>query len=320
MHRIVTAMLLVVHTLGWAQDASSTRPITIISPYAAGSSTDQMARALADQLQKTLSQTVVVLGREGGSGVIGLTALSQSPPDGLTLAFSPMTPVTVQPHYLKTVKLSPQAVQPLCGVTENILGIAVRSDSPIKSMDDLITAVSTKQLNYGSPGPNSAPFLVVDQLTRALAEKGRKPDLVHAPFKGDVPAIQELLAGRLDFVTIIAASASQFTQDNRLRLVAVASSRRHPSYPNVPTFKESGLPVLEEGFAGLFLPRGVPAPVMARLEAACATAASSEGIRESANRTNQIVVYQPRAVWEKRIQDEFRKQGEAFHRIGGIAQ
>ena len=129
-----------------AQDTYPARPITLINPWAAGSSTDIMARAVAEQFFKQMGQSVVVVSRDGGSGVIGMTALMQAPADGLTLAFTPMTPVTIQPHHLKDLKLSPDTIQPVCGITENILGLSVRSDSPFKSLADLIAAAKIKSL------------------------------------------------------------------------------------------------------------------------------------------------------------------------------
>ena len=186
-----------------ADETFPSRPLTIINPWAAGSSTDVMARALAEEMHKQLGQSVVVMPREGGSGVIGMNALAQSASDGLTMAFTPMTPITIQPNYVKGLKLNPDAVQPLCGVTENILGVSVRADSPYRTVRELVAAAKEKPLSYGSPGPNSAPFLAMDQL-----ERDQKLKLTHVPYKGDAGSLQELLAGRLDFVSSIAASAA----------------------------------------------------------------------------------------------------------------
>lgn len=315
MKKILLVALLALQGASWAQDGFPGRAVTIINPWAAGSPTDLMARTLADQFRQQWGRGVVVVSREGGSGVIGMNVLSQAPADGLTLAFTPLTPITVQPHYVKSLKLRPDSVQPLCGVTENILGISVRSDSPFRSISDLIMAGKSRSLNYGSPGPNSAPFLAIDQLTR-----DQNLELVHIPFKGDAASIQELLAGRLDFVSSIAASAAPQIQAGKLRLLAVASARRHPGYPDVPTLKELGLPVLEESFAGLFVPRGVPEPILAKLDAACALAAASDAVHDAAAHSHQVVAYLPRAAWERRIDEQFRKQRDAFRRTGAVAQ
>ncbi len=305
----VAALVSVASSAVMAQEAFPARPLTIINPWAAGSSTDTMARSLAEQMHKTLGQSVVVISREGGSGVIGMNVLAQSAPDGLTMAFTPMTPITIQPHYVKGLKLNPDAVQPLCGVTENILGVSVRSDSPYQTIGELVTAAKSKSLNYGSPGPNSAPFLAIDQL-----ERDQKLQLNHVPYKGDSGSIQELLAGRLDFVSSIAASAAPQVRAGKLRLLAVTSERRHPAFPQVPTFKELGMAVQEDSFAGLFVPRGVPEAALAKLDAACAAATQSDAVKQLAQRGDQVVFYQNRQQWEKRIANEFRKQGEAAQR------
>lgn len=289
-----------------AQENFPNRPLTIINPWAAGSSTDVMARTLAEEMHKQLGQSIVVISREGGSGVIGMNVLAQSAPDGLTMAFTPMTPITIQPHYVKGLKLSPDTVQPLCGVTENILGVSVRADSPYKAIVELVAAAKKKSLNYGSPGPNSAPFLAIDQL-----ERDQKLHLNHIPYKGDAGSIQELLAGRLDFVSSIAASAAPQVRAGKLRLLAVTSEHRHPAFPEIPTFKELGMKVQEDSFAGLFVPRGVPENVLAKLDDACAKATKSESVQRIAQSGDQVVNYQNRQQWEKRIATEFRRQSEA---------
>lgn len=302
-------------TVAHAQDDFPSRPLTIINPWAAGSPTDVMARTIAEEMRKELGQSVVVMTRDGASGVIGMNAMIQSPPDGLTMAFTPMTPITIQPHYVSTLKLSPEVVQPLCGITENILGVSVRSDSPYQTIQQLIEAAKTKSLSYGSPGPNSAPFLAMDQL-----ERDQKINLNHVPYKGDAGSIQELVAGRLDFVSSIAASAASQVRAGKLRLLAVTSEVRHPEFPDAPTFKELGIQVSEDSFAGLFLPKGVPPHIMEKLDAACEKASKSEAVQRIARNGNQVVKYQNRATWEKRISDEFKKQGETAKRNGVSAQ
>ncbi|WP_455553316.1 tripartite tricarboxylate transporter substrate binding protein [Comamonas kerstersii] len=298
-----------------AQDAFPSRPLTIINPWAAGSATDVMARTIAEEMRKDLGQNVVVMTRDGASGIIGMNALVQSPPDGLTMAFTPMTPVTIQPHYVASLKLSPDVVQPLCGITENILGVSVQSSSPYKTIQELIAAAKTKSLSYGSPGPNSAPFLAIDQL-----ERDQNIKLNHVPYKGDAGSIQELMAGRLDFVSSIAASAAAQIRAGNLRLLAVTSANRHPEFPEVPTFKELGINVQEDSFAGLFLPKGVPADIVAKLDAACEKATQSEAVKRVAASGNQVVNYQNRATWESRIASEFKKQGETAKRNGANVQ
>ena len=106
----------------------------------------------------------------------------------------------------------------------------------------------------------------------------------------------------------------------KLRLLAVTSERRHPAFPEVPTFKELGMAVQEDSFAGLFVPRGVPEAALAKLDAACAAATKSDAVKQLAQRGDQVVFYQNRQQWEKRIANEFRKQGEAAKRNATVSK
>lgn len=298
-------------TGAWAETYPS-RPVTIINPYAAGSSTDLVARALADEFQKQLGQSFVVVSRDGASGVIGMTALSLAAPDGATLAFSPLTPLTVQPHLVPGTRLGPDAVQPVCGVVENILGIAVNSDSPLKSVEDIIDrARSGTEPNYGSPGANSGPSLGAEDLARSQGVKFN-----HIPFRGDAGVLPELLAGRLDFATVIAASASPYIKSGKMRLLAVMSNRRHPDFPTVPTLSELKYPVTQLSYAGVFAPKNTPPKVLVTLEQACERAVSSEALRTIATNSNQTLKYQPRFEMEEFVREQYRLQGESLRAAG----
>src|SRR4051794_22828333 len=143
MLRLLAVLLLLPKLAGAFPD----RPMTIINPYATGSQTDAVARALAESFTATLGQTVVVTNREGGSGVVGMRALMASPADGHTLIFAPMVPLTIQPHLLRNTGLGPEAVTPVCNVTENILGIMVRADAPWRDLPGLAMAARQRSLS-----------------------------------------------------------------------------------------------------------------------------------------------------------------------------
>ena len=256
------------------------RPITIINPYATGSQTDAVARALAESFAATLGQPVVVTNREGGSGVVGLRALAASPPDGHTLAFSPMVPLTIQPHLVRGTGLGPEAVAPVCNVTENILGVMVRADAPWRNLPEMAAEARRRSLSYGSPGPNSAPAIGVLRLARAAGGG----EYVHVPFRSDAASLLEVKAGRLDFAAIVVASGVPMARAGEMRLLGTFSLRRHPEFPDVPTAREQGLDAVELSSAGLYAPRGTPEPVLMRLEAACRAAMDSPGLAQVAAR------------------------------------
>jgi tripartite-type tricarboxylate transporter receptor subunit TctC len=287
------------------------RPLTIINPYATGSQTDAVARALAESFSQTLGQPVVVANREGGSGVVGLRALMASTPDGHTLAFSPMVPLAIQPHLVRNTGLGPDAVAPICNVTENILGVMVREDSPFRTLAELVAAARQRGLTYGSPGPNSAPAIGVARLQKAAGG-----EYIHAPFRSDTAALLEVKAGRLDFAAIVVASGVPMARAGETRLLGSFSLRRHPEFPDVPTAREQGIEAVELSAAGLYAPRNTPEAVMAQLEAACATALASEGLRNVALRWAVLPEYLNRAAFTRRIAEDYASHGSVLHELG----
>ncbi|MCA3359404.1 MAG: tripartite tricarboxylate transporter substrate binding protein, partial [Roseomonas sp.] len=175
-----------------AAKAFPDRPVTIINPYATGSSTDAAARALAEAFTRDFGQNFVVTSQSGASGVVGMRALMAAAPDGHTLAYSPLVPLAFQPHLVRNTGLGPDAVAPVCNVTENILGIMVKADSPWRTLPDMVAAAKQRPLSYGSPGPNSAPFLGVHRVQSAAGGQW-----THVPFRGDGASLTEVIAGRL---------------------------------------------------------------------------------------------------------------------------
>ena len=119
------------------------RPVTIINPYATGSSTDAAARALAEAFTRDFGQNFVVTSQSGASGVVGMRALMAAAADGHTLAYSPLVPLAFQPHLVRNTGLGPNAVAPVCNVTENILGVMVKADSPWRTLPDMVAVSYT---------------------------------------------------------------------------------------------------------------------------------------------------------------------------------
>jgi tripartite-type tricarboxylate transporter receptor subunit TctC len=309
--RALLAFLLLAAWPASGQEWRPERPVTIINPYATGSSTDAIARALAEAFTPDLGQTVVVVSRDGASGVVGMRALAAAAPDGLTLAFSPLVPLAVQPHLVRNTGLGPEAVSPICNVTENILGVMVRADSPWKTLPEMVAAARQRPLTYGSPGPNSAPFLGVHRMQVAAGGQW-----THAPFRGDAASLTEVLAGRLDFAAIVVASGVPMARAGQTRLIAVFSERRHPEFPDVPTAREQGVDALQPSYAALFAPRGVPAPILDRLQLACERAMQSEGFRTIAQRWGVVPDFRPRAELATRLAAEYAAIGRTLRELG----
>ncbi|MGG5818443.1 tripartite tricarboxylate transporter substrate binding protein [Falsiroseomonas sp. HW251] len=287
------------------------RPLTIINPYATGSSTDAGARALAEAFQAELGQPVVVTSRDGASGTVGMRALTAAAPDGHTLAYSPLVPLAFMPHLQRNTELGPDAVAPVCNVTQNILGVMVRADSPIRTLNDLVAEAKRRNLSYGSPGPNSAPFLGVHRMQVAAGG-----EYTHIPFRGDAASLTETLAGRLDFSAIVVASGVPMARAGQMRLVGVFSDTRHPAFPDVPTAREQGIDALQPSYAALFATRGTPDAVLDRLEAACRTAMQTESFRRVADNWGVVPDFRGRAELQRRLNDEYEATGKVLRDLG----
>lgn len=292
---------------GWRPD----RGMTIINPYATGSSTDAVARAFAEAFGATFGQTVVVTSQSGASGVVGMRALAAAAPDGHTLAYSPLVPLAVQPHLVRNTGLGPDAVAPVCNVTENILGVMVAATSPVRDLPGLVAEARRRPLNYGSPGPNSAPFLGVHRLQAAAGGQ-----FTHIPFRGDQASLTEVIAGRLDFSAIVVASGVPMARAGQTRLIGVFSERRHPAFPDVPTAREQGIDAVQPSYAALFAPRGTPDAALDRLQEACRAAMQTEGFRRIAENWGVVPDWRSRADLATRLRGEYEEIGRMLRELG----
>lgn len=264
-----------------AQEAFPARPIQIVNPYPAGGATDLMARALATGLAARFGQSVVVVNRDGAAGAIGTAGVARAAPDGYTLAFVPALVLTVLPVTQPNSGLRTDSLRPVCQMFSNAQAIAVRADSPWRSLGDLVAAARATpgRVTYGSLGIASIPHLAMLQWTAAAGL-----DMSHIPYRGDGAVLTEVLAGRLDAGAIVLGSASGRTD---IRLLAVFDTARNPAFPDVPTAIEAGFDVAPTSFGGLMAPAGTPDDRIAMLEAACAEVAASEGYRTAARRALQ---------------------------------
>jgi tripartite-type tricarboxylate transporter receptor subunit TctC len=285
--------------------------MTIVLPYAAGSAADGYSRAMGEHFTRSLGQPVTVVNRDGASGTVGMRFVANAPPDGLTLGITPMTPVVVQPHMVRNLGIGPDSFAPVCGIAENILGVVVRADSPWRTLAEVAAAGRERVLSYGSPGPNSLPFLGVWRMQRAAGGS-----FEHVPFRGDPPSMTEVLAGRLDFAAVVVASASGLLQSGQLRLVGVFSDRRHPDFPEVPTAREQGLDAIQLSFVGMYAPRATPEAVLLTLERACREAMETEAFRQVARQLNVVAGFRSRAEFGAMVQDEYRAFGTILPQLG----
>jgi tripartite-type tricarboxylate transporter receptor subunit TctC len=282
-----------------AQDAFPNRTVQIVLPYPPGNAIDLLVRALAAQMQPLLGQTVVVLNRPGAAAVVGSVSVARAPADGYTLLFVPALVASVLPIAQPNSGLQVNSFVPICQTFSNTMALVVRPDSPIRTLRDLQARAQAQpgRLTYGTLGITSIPHLAMLQWLQAA-----RAEVEHVPFNADAPVMTEVLAGRIDVGSIVLGSAAG---RNDLRVLAVFDAQRHPDFPDAPTAIEQGFEVAPASFGGLFAPAGTPQDRIARIEAACATAAQSEAYRTAARTGSQPATYYlNRADFARRLQGD----------------
>jgi tripartite-type tricarboxylate transporter receptor subunit TctC len=254
-----------------AQAAFPDRPVRYVVPFPPGGLTDIMARLVGQKLSDIWGKPVVVENRAGGNALIGADAVAKSAPDGHTLLAITMT-------HAVNASLFPQAPYNFRTdlTTISVLGslplvVVVNAEkSPARTLADFIRQAGTERMNAGSSGSGSPPHLGIE-LVRAAARAG--DNIQHVPYRGGAPSVTDLAAGNLDFMVSNLPECIAQIQGGRLRALAVTSAARHPLIPDVPTVKEAGQPGLEmTNWTAMMVPAAVPAPILARIEAATLTA------------------------------------------------
>ena len=262
---IAAAAFMLIPGAAIADDWPKDKAIKAIVPFAAGSSTDIIARVVLDQVSKQIGQAIVVENRPGASGTIGSAAVAKSDPDGYTLlvhsSSHTVTPSTYSSLSYDTEKdLAP--VVPLASVPNVVLANGKRG---YKSLKDMVDAAKAKpgSFNFASAGAGSATHLTAERLKLSA-----KIEAAHVAFKGSSEALTEILADRLDFYCSPVNAAIGFIKEGKMTALAVSSAKRSSALPDVPTTVEAGFP--DSGYEfwiGAFLPRQTPAAIRSRLHA-----------------------------------------------------
>ncbi|MDB5414540.1 MAG: Tripartite-type tricarboxylate transporter, receptor component TctC [Rubritepida sp.] len=244
-----------------------TRPIRILVGFAAGGSTDVMARAMGPRRQALLGQAIVVENRAGAGGNIATEVATHAPPDGYTLLMGTIGALTINPTLYGNLPFDPLTdLTPISMIGEVPNVLVVPADRPFRSVADIIAAARAKpgDLNFGSSGIGSAGHVAGEQLNLMANIR-----TTHVPFRGGGALMPELLAGRVDFAFTTALNAIPQADAGFLRVLAVPNGHRVALLPDVPTVAESGLPDFDGmDWAAVLGPRGLPAPIQARLNAA----------------------------------------------------
>ena len=264
---IVAGMLGALASLASASDNYPSRPVKLIVGYAAGGPVDSAARVYAQHLGAVLGQPVVVDNRAGAGGAIAAALTAKSSPDGYTLFFVGSPTLTMAPLVQKTATYKPLKDFTLVGLLNTYTNVLlVANDSPLKSVNDLIgyAKAHPEGLAFGSAGVGASNHLAAELLAQRSGVR-----FLHVPYKGNSPAVTDLIGAKISFMFDVTGTAVGYVQGGNLRALAVTSQARNAALPGVPTVAESGIKGYDvSGWFGLIGPPGLPPAIIDRLVAA----------------------------------------------------
>ena len=254
------------------------RTVRMLVGFAPGGATDIVARLLAPSLSESLGQSVVVENRPGASSQIAGELVARSAPDGHTLLMTTQTLMTSQMIEGKTYpNLSKDFAAVSLSATSPLI-LVLNPSLPVRSVKELIALARARpgELNYGTGGLGTTPHMSGELLATQARLK-----LVHVPFKGEAPALVDVIAGHVPMMFSNITASLGYVQAGRLRMIGQTGLQRSPVVPNVPTMAESGLPGFEViGFFGVMAPAGTPREIVGRLNADLAKAMARPDVRE----------------------------------------
>ena len=242
------------------------RPIKIVVCVPAGGGVDTVTRIVAEGLHQKLGQPVIVENRAGAAGNIGAEYVFTSDPDGYTLLAAQPAPLTVNPLLYKKMNFDPTQFEPVTIMTSIANVLLVRPDFPAKTAKEFLDYVKANpdKVNYASQGIGTT-----SHLSAALFERMTGTKLVHVPYKGTAPALNDIIASHVDFIFMELASAIKLHQAGKAHILAVATDKRIPSLPDIPTLDEAGVKGFESGtWNALAAPPKTPPAIVAKLSKA----------------------------------------------------
>jgi tripartite-type tricarboxylate transporter receptor subunit TctC len=281
------------------------RPIRIVVNFPPGGAADQIARLIAQPLQEVLGQPVVVENRGGSGGNLGGDVVAKAPPDGHTLLMSSGGMVSVNPHLYPKMSFDPtKDLIPVAAAARVLVYLVTKPSLPPQNVKDFVAYVKERpgKLSYGSPGTGSSPHLAGEMFKSQAGLYA-----VHVPYRGAAPALQDLLAGQIDFSFDPGIGLNQ-VRAGKLRLLAVGSPKRSPQFPDVPTLDEAGFKGFDaDTVFGFYAPARTPPEVVARLNAEINRILATPAVKERiANLGGEAVPGTPAAFHDRAMADSAR--------------
>ncbi len=274
---LLTTLALTTTASTWAADYPD-RPITLLVPYTAGT-LDNLARLVADRLGPELGQTVIVQNKAGAGGAVGGAYVARSKPDGYTLLISSTGPISISPIVYKDLGYVPaKDLEPIIQLTASPFMLATSEafkGSTVKELVELLKS-SPGAYNYASTGNGTIVHLFGERFKSATGT-----NFVHVPYPGGAPATMAMLSSEVLFSITNIPNVQSHIAAHKLKGLATTGATRSPAFPDIPTLSEAGIPGLDQiGWIGIFAPKGTPAPILEKVNAAIAKVMDKPDIKK----------------------------------------
>ncbi|MEJ8824541.1 tripartite tricarboxylate transporter substrate binding protein [Variovorax humicola] len=311
---VVAALTATVMLVAYAEDTFPNRPLTLVVPYPAGGVADAIARPLAQALGQRLGQPVVIDNRAGANGNIGSAWVArQQPADGYTILLGSTSTLAVNPHLYKAMGYDPvKDLQPLTLTHQMPNVLVVGPTTPYRSAADVIAAAKATpgRLAFGSAGNGNSMHLAGVQFQEKSGTK-----LMHVPYKGGAPALNDVLAGQIPMMFHNLPAVVSLQRGGKVRVLAVADTKRSPVLPDVPTMAEAGVPgVVSIVWNGLLVRRGTPAPIVERLNTELRAVLASPEFRKPLEAQGYEILSSTPAEFESLLIRDLAAMGETIKR------
>jgi tripartite-type tricarboxylate transporter receptor subunit TctC len=277
--KILLGMVLAVAASVSAFAAYPEKTVTMVVPFPPGGSTDAIARVLSQKLQEKLGQSFIIDNKPGATGTIGAAFVKRAPADGYTLFVSSLGPFVIAPHLIKAVQYDAlKDFDPITVAVQAPNVLVVPAASPYKNVADLLAGLkkSPGKVSFASSGNGSSDHLSAELFWQQTGTEG-----LHVPYKGGGPAINDLLGGQVDSAFVNINSIIQHIKAGKVRALGIASEKRNPLLPEVPTLAEQGVKGAEvQSWQAVAVPKGTPADVKAKLHGAIVAALNDPSVKD----------------------------------------
>lgn len=318
LRRALLGAVCLIPALAFAQTAAyPSRPVTIVVPVPPGGIVDLAARLASEPLTRGLGQPIVIDNRAGASGNIAYGMVAAAPADGYTLLASYSMYHAGNPSMFNDLRWQAASFKPVGMIAVSPHVVVVHPSLPVNNLRELIAYARThpNEINYASQGSGSVPH-VGTELLRQMTDT----DMVHVPYKGSGPAIQDVLSGRVQLFITTPPSVMGHVQQGKLRALAVAGRARHPMLPDVPTAAEQGFENFElDAWVALFAPADTPDAVVATLTQALQTGLQDPAVARKAEGAGVAVRYQGPDALGQTVADETAYWSRVIKAAGIVA-